>query len=185
MDGQKVFKTLDFWFIDTWNNIDQLQWSGSCIIPYPLPLFRVLSSEVEFTSLSSSSEAQGNFQIELGKDLFCFTLWAVSIFYLTLELGRTTAYPSSMFSIPSGKSCHMRHPTPLLPLSLNFKNMSYIVLMNFYQNFGLNLSSFNDTPNSPKITGRLSTFWASSMCPSIQFWRNTRWSPDREFDNLS
>jgi len=31
MDGQKVFKTLDFWFIDTWNNIYQLQRSGSCI----------------------------------------------------------------------------------------------------------------------------------------------------------
>jgi len=31
MDGQKVFKTLDFWFIDTWNDIDQLQRSGSCI----------------------------------------------------------------------------------------------------------------------------------------------------------
>ena len=30
MHRQKVFKTLDFWFIDTWNNIDQLQWSGSC-----------------------------------------------------------------------------------------------------------------------------------------------------------
>ena len=27
----KVFKTLDFWFVDTWNNIDQLQRSGSCI----------------------------------------------------------------------------------------------------------------------------------------------------------
>ena len=31
MDRQKVFKTLDFWFIDTRNNMDQLQWSGSCI----------------------------------------------------------------------------------------------------------------------------------------------------------
>ena len=32
LDGwAKVFKTLDFWFIDTWNNIDQLQWRGSCI----------------------------------------------------------------------------------------------------------------------------------------------------------
>ena len=31
MDGQKIFKILDFWFIDTWNNIDQLQQSGSCI----------------------------------------------------------------------------------------------------------------------------------------------------------
>ena len=31
MDGQKVLKILDFCFIDTWNNIDQLQQSGSCI----------------------------------------------------------------------------------------------------------------------------------------------------------
>ena len=31
MDGQKVFKALDFWFINTWNNIDQLQRSESCI----------------------------------------------------------------------------------------------------------------------------------------------------------
>ena len=30
MQGQKVFKTLDFWFINTWNNVDQLQRSGSC-----------------------------------------------------------------------------------------------------------------------------------------------------------
>jgi len=29
--GQKVFKTLDFLFINTSNNIDQLQRSGSCI----------------------------------------------------------------------------------------------------------------------------------------------------------
>jgi len=28
---QKILKILDFWFIDAWNNIDQLQWSGSCI----------------------------------------------------------------------------------------------------------------------------------------------------------
>jgi len=31
LHGQKVFKTLDFWFIDTWNNIHQFQRSGSCI----------------------------------------------------------------------------------------------------------------------------------------------------------
>ena len=31
MDRQKVFKTLAFRFIDIWNNIDQLQQSGSCI----------------------------------------------------------------------------------------------------------------------------------------------------------
>ena len=31
MHGQKIFKILDFWFIDTWNNIDQLQRNGSCI----------------------------------------------------------------------------------------------------------------------------------------------------------
>ena len=31
MDGKKVFKTLDFWFIDTWNHIDQIQLSRSYI----------------------------------------------------------------------------------------------------------------------------------------------------------
>ena len=31
MCRQKVFKTLNFWVIDTWNNIDQLQRSGSYI----------------------------------------------------------------------------------------------------------------------------------------------------------
>jgi len=31
MDEQKVLKTLDFWFIHAWNNINQLQQSGSCI----------------------------------------------------------------------------------------------------------------------------------------------------------
>ena len=31
MDEQKIFKTLNFWFINTWNNIYQLQRSGSCI----------------------------------------------------------------------------------------------------------------------------------------------------------
>ena len=31
MHGQKVFKIIDFWFIDTWDNIDQLQQDGSCI----------------------------------------------------------------------------------------------------------------------------------------------------------
>jgi len=32
MNRKKVSKTLDFLLIDTWNNIDQLQRSGSCII---------------------------------------------------------------------------------------------------------------------------------------------------------
>ena len=31
MHGQKIFKTLDLWFINTWNNINQLQRNGSCI----------------------------------------------------------------------------------------------------------------------------------------------------------
>ena len=29
--SKKYLKTLEFWFIDTWNNIDQLQWSEFCI----------------------------------------------------------------------------------------------------------------------------------------------------------
>ena len=31
MHEQKVFKILNFWFIDIWNNIDQIQRNGSCI----------------------------------------------------------------------------------------------------------------------------------------------------------
>lgn len=44
------------------------------------------------------------------------------------DFEKMIAYPSSMYSVPSGKSCHKRLPPPLPPFLVELRMVLYTVL---------------------------------------------------------